>query len=74
MANNEHAYLGFRVGVLASVLDALHKIEINVEDMENNIFSGSAAAVASLKLDKTPSADVISEISSNESITQVSIK
>ena len=63
-----------RVGVLASVLDALREAEINIEDMENNIFHGSAAAIASLKLDKTPSADVISEISSNESIIQVSIK
>ena len=63
-----------RVGVLASVLDALREAGINVEDMENNIFNGSAAAVASLKLDKAPSADVISEISSNESIIQVSIK
>ena len=63
-----------RVGVLASVLDALREAGINVEDMENNIFNGSAAAVASLKLDKTPSEDVISEISSNESIIQVSIK
>ena len=63
-----------RVGVLASVLDALREAEINVEDMENNIFHGSAAAIASLKLDKTPSEDVISEISSNESIIQVSIK
>ena len=63
-----------RVGVLASVLDALREAGINVEDMENNIFNGSAAAVASLKLDKTPSADVISEISSNEFIIQVSIK
>ena len=63
-----------RVGVLASVLDALREAEINIEDMENNIFNGSAAAIASLKLDKTPSADVISEISSNKSIIQVSIK
>ena len=63
-----------RVGVLASVLDALREAGINVEDMENNIFNGSAAAVASLKLDKAPSAEVISEISSNESIIQVSIK
>ena len=63
-----------RVGVLASVLDALREAEINIEDMENNIFHGSAAAIASLKLDKTPSEDVISEISSNESIIQVSIK
>jgi len=63
-----------RVGVLASVLDALREAEINVEDMENNIFNGSAAAIASLKLDKTPSEDVIKEISSNEFIIQISIK
>jgi D-3-phosphoglycerate dehydrogenase len=63
-----------RVGVLASVLDALREAGINVEDMENNIFNGSAAAVASLKLDKAPSADVINEISSNKSIIQISIK
>ena len=63
-----------RIGVLASVLDALREAEINVEDMENNIFNGSAAAVASLKLDKMPSADVINDISSNEFIIQISIK
>jgi len=63
-----------RVGVLASVLDALREAGINVEDMENNIFNGSAAAIASLKLDKTPSADVINQISSNEFIIQISIK
>ena len=62
------------VGVLASVLDALREAGINIEDMENNIFNGSAAAIASLKLDKTPSADVINEIGSNKSIIQVSIK
>jgi D-3-phosphoglycerate dehydrogenase len=56
------------------VLDALREAEINIEDMENNIFNGSAAAIASLKLDKAPPADVINEISSNESIIQVSIK
>jgi len=63
-----------RVGVLASVLDALREAGINVEDMENNIFNGSAAAIASLKLDKTPSVDVINQISSNEFIIQISIK
>jgi len=63
-----------RVGVLASVLDALREAGINVEDMENNIFNGSAAAIASLKLDKTPSVDVINQISSNKFIIQISIK
>jgi D-3-phosphoglycerate dehydrogenase len=63
-----------RVGVLASVLNVLREAGINVEDMENNIFNGSAAAIASLKLDKTLSADVINQISSNEFIIQISIK
>ena len=63
-----------RVGVLAFVLDALREEGINVEDMENNIFKGSTAAVASLRLDKVPSPEVISRINSKEYIIQISIK
>jgi len=63
-----------RVGVLAFVLDALREDGINVEDMENNIFKGSTTAVASLKLDKVPSTDVVSKIDAKEYIIQVSIK
>jgi len=63
-----------RVGVLAFVLDALREDGINVEDMENNIFTGSTAAIASLRLDKVPSAEVVSKIDSKEYIIQISIK
>ena len=63
-----------RVGVLAFVLDVLREDGINVEDMENNIFKGSTAAVASLRLDKVPSAEVVSKIDSKKNIIQISIK
>ena len=63
-----------RVGVLAFVLDALREAEINVEDIENNIFIGSSVAVASIKLDKKPSQDVISNISSKDYVIKVNTK
>jgi len=63
-----------RVGVLASVLDLLRNENINVEEMENIIFSGNAAAVACLKIDHAPSKAVLESISANESVIQVSVK
>jgi len=63
-----------RVGVLASVLDLLKIENINVEEMENIIFSGNAAAVACLKIDHAPSKAVVEKISANESVIQVSVK
>ncbi len=44
-----------RVGVLASVLDALRTENVNVEEMENTIFEGGQAAVCCLRLDDQPS-------------------
>ncbi|MCK6504065.1 3-phosphoglycerate dehydrogenase family protein [Myxococcota bacterium] len=43
-----------QVGVLASVLDLISKAGINVQEMENVIFSGAAAAVARIQLDQAP--------------------
>ena len=63
-----------RVGVLAFVLDALREAEINVEDIENNIFNGSSVAIASIKLDKRPSQDVIANISSKDYVIKVDTK
>ncbi len=39
-----------RVGVLAAVLDILRRGNLNVEQMENRIFTGSHAAVATIEL------------------------
>jgi len=62
-----------RVGVLASILSILRAANINVEEMENVIFSGHAAAVCTLKLDEKPTESVLKTINSNPDIIQVSL-
>ncbi len=57
-----------RVGVLASVLDLLREAGINVEEMENIIFRGGAAAVACLKLDQGPTEELLNRISAHDNI------
>ncbi|HKR13102.1 MAG TPA: phosphoglycerate dehydrogenase [Pyrinomonadaceae bacterium] len=44
-----------RPGVLAAVLDAIKAEHINVQEMENIVFEGAAAAVARINLDNAPS-------------------
>ncbi len=44
-----------RPGVLASVLEAIKAEQINVQEMENIVFEGAAAAVARINLDNPPS-------------------
>jgi len=53
-----------RPGVLAGVLDALKAEHINVQEMENIVFEGAAAAVARINLDNAPSAAVLERIRS----------
>jgi D-3-phosphoglycerate dehydrogenase len=43
-----------RPGVLANVLDAIKAEHINVQEMENIVFEGAAAAVARINLDNAP--------------------
>jgi len=61
-----------RVGVLASVLDALKADGINIEEMQNIIFEQGIAANCSLRLDKAPSAIVIATLTRNPDIIQIS--
>jgi len=63
-----------KVGVLAGVLDELRAASINIEEMENSIFSGGKAAVCTLKLDNKPSVEVLKKIRSIENIIQVALK
>jgi D-3-phosphoglycerate dehydrogenase len=56
-----------RPGVLASVLDAIKKEQINVQEMENIVFEGAAAAVARINLDNAPSAGMLDRIRSESS-------
>mgnify|MGYP006278309493 CR=1 FL=1 len=63
-----------KVGVLANVLSEIRNEGINVEDMENTIFSNGAAAVATLKMDDEPSEALLNRLQEKENIIQVSLK
>lgn len=51
-----------RVGVLAGVLDALRRGDVNVQEVENTVFAGARAAICRLRLDTRPSNDVLEAI------------
>jgi D-3-phosphoglycerate dehydrogenase len=51
-----------RPGVLAGVLDAIKSEQINVQEMENIVFDGAAAAVARINLDNAPSDAILNRI------------
>ena len=48
-----------RPGVLAGVLDAIKAEQINVQEMENIVFDGAAAAVARINLDNAPTKECL---------------
>jgi D-3-phosphoglycerate dehydrogenase len=54
-----------RPGVLAGVLDAIKSEQINVQEMENIVFDGAAAAVARINLDNAPSDAILNRIRSS---------
>lgn len=56
-----------RPGVLAGVLDAIKSEQINVQEMENIVFEGAAAAVARINLDNAPSDAILNQIRSSSS-------
>ena len=51
-----------RPGVLATVLDAIKSEQINVQEMENIVFEGAAAAVARINLDNAPSPAILDQL------------
>jgi D-3-phosphoglycerate dehydrogenase len=51
-----------RPGVLATVLDAIKAEQINVQEMENIVFEGAAAAVARINLDNAPSTQMLDRL------------
>jgi D-3-phosphoglycerate dehydrogenase / 2-oxoglutarate reductase len=51
-----------KVGVLASVLAVLRTHASNVEEMTNAIFHGAKTAVATIRLSKMPTPEVVAEI------------
>jgi D-3-phosphoglycerate dehydrogenase / 2-oxoglutarate reductase len=51
-----------KVGVLAEVLGAIRRHQINVEEMENTIFEGAQAASAKIRLASRPPAELLDDI------------
>ncbi len=62
-----------RVGVLAGVLDQLRQEGVNVEEMENTIFDGAAAACCTMLLDQAPNSSTLKKIRENDSILQLTL-
>jgi D-3-phosphoglycerate dehydrogenase len=62
-----------RVGVLASVLAVLRTAQLNVSNMQNQVFLGAKAAVASIDVGHLPSDEVIAELQSLDDVIYVSI-
>ena len=63
-----------RPGVLAGVLDAIKAEHINVQEMENIVFEGAAAAVARINLDNAPTKECLEKLqTSNADIIELDL-
>ena len=62
-----------RVGVLAGVLDCLRRGDVNVQEMENIIFTGSKAACARIQISGAPAASLLAEIDASEHVFATSL-
>ena len=63
-----------RPGVLAGVLEAIKAEQINVQEMENIVFEGAAAAVARINLDNAPSKESLKQLeASNPNIIELDL-
>lgn len=63
-----------RVGVLAAVLDAFQKEDLNVQEMHNVIFDGRAAASATITLAREPSPELVARLLGREDVLAVSVR
>jgi D-3-phosphoglycerate dehydrogenase / 2-oxoglutarate reductase len=63
-----------RVGVLAAVLDAFQKEQLNVQEMQNVIFDGNAAASATITLAREPSPELVAQLEAHDDVLAVSVR
>lgn len=62
-----------QVGVLAGILHHLREAHVNVQEMENIIFQGAAAACARIQVDRAPDAQTIARINESDAIFATSV-
>ncbi len=62
-----------KVGVLARVFEALRASGLNVQQMQNSIFAGHGAAVASIYLLARPGDEVLEQLAADADVLAVSI-
>ena len=62
-----------RPGVLAAVCDLLSRNDLNVEDMENVIFTGGAAACARIRLSAMPDDKITRELAERPNVLSVDV-
>lgn len=64
-----------KVGVLAGVLERLRSEHISVQEMTNTIFKGAKAAVATMRLDKRPNPQTLTDIvAKKDDVIQLEVK
>lgn len=63
-----------RVGVLSVVLEALKRAGLNVQEMQNQVFAGAGAAVASIHVEGNVSEPVRAEVAANPDIIHVTVR
>lgn len=62
-----------KVGVLAKIFQTLRAADANVQQMENQVFTGSVAAVASINLDSEPPPETLEAILGDDDVLALSL-
>ncbi|MEE2896349.1 MAG: NAD(P)-dependent oxidoreductase [Planctomycetota bacterium] len=62
-----------RPGVLATICEILGRGELNIEDMENVIFTGGEAASVRIRVSKVPGSDLVTEIASRPNVLSIDV-
>ena len=62
-----------KVGVLAKIFDSLRSAGLNVSQMDNEVFSGAIAAVASINIDAEPNGELLDALRTDADILDVSV-
>jgi D-3-phosphoglycerate dehydrogenase len=63
-----------QVGVLAEVLAVLRTAQLNVQEMNNRVFAGASAAVATIELSGVPSADDVAAVAAIPAVVGVHVQ